>query len=435
MSKTSAAGQTGTPPDRARLQALHQQLSEHLDNGIIPFWLARAEDPDDGGYRTSFDEQGNAMPMPAKYLNSQCRLLWWFSHLRRHRPAVTAAAALARRGFEFILEHFWDDSHGGWFWTVKRDGARLDDGKIVYGQSFAIYALAEYYLATGDDRGLEYASATFDLLQKYCADTRHGGYYENLNVDWTPEAPGFAAGDRKGLDTHMHLMESFTVLYAASRQPLHRRKLIEITELILSRMIDPQSGCGLNQFDLAWRPLPAIAIKRTWNAERFGERPADPTETTSYGHNVELAWLLRRAVETAGEPFGPYLAVHRRLIDHAVAHGVDWTHGGLYRDGLRATGQALILEKEFWQNAEVLVGFLDGYEVHGDPRHLDAFENVWNFARQHFVVAGVGEWRILTDREGRPLDTNLGNAWKVSYHTGRAVSECVDRLSRLGRLG
>jgi mannose/cellobiose epimerase-like protein (N-acyl-D-glucosamine 2-epimerase family) len=50
-------------------------------------------------------------------------------------------------------------------WKVRRDGSRLDDGKITYGQSFAIYALAEYYLATSDRRALDYASQTFDLLQ------------------------------------------------------------------------------------------------------------------------------------------------------------------------------------------------------------------------------------------------------------------------------
>jgi len=33
-------------------------------------------------------------------------------------------------------------------------------------------------------------------------------------------------------------------------------------------MIDPKSGCGLNQFDVAWNPIEAIAIDRTWNAER-----------------------------------------------------------------------------------------------------------------------------------------------------------------------
>ena len=168
-----------------------------------------------------------------------------------------------------------------------------------------------------------------------------------MNADWSPETPGFGGGDRKTLDTHMHLMESFTVLYEASRAELHRRKLLEVLDLICTRMIDPETGCGLNQFDLAWNRVPALALKRTWNAERFGEQPAQPTETTSYGHNTELAWLMRRAVETVGADLEPCKPVLRRLLDHAVRHGVDWERGGLYRDGLRATGEAIVLEKEF----------------------------------------------------------------------------------------
>ena len=414
-----------------RLPELLGQVSDHLTKGIIPFWAERALDRDGGGYLTNFDEQGRPLGTPEKYLNSQCRLLWWFSTLQRCYPAAPACRELAKAGFDFMLRHFWDPAHGGWFWKVKRDGSRLDDGKIVYGQSFAIYALSEHYLATGDSRALDYATRTFDLLQVHAADTLHGGYYENLNVDWTPETPGFAGGDRKGLDTHLHLMESFTVLCQASRNPLHQRKLMELVELIRTRMIDPASGCGLNQFDLAWRSIPAIAIKRTWNAERFGERPAQPTETTSYGHNVELSWLLRRAIDVAGADLTPYRPIMKRLLDHAVTHGVDWERGGIYRDGLRSSGKAIVLEKEFWQHAEVLVGFLDGYELFNDPRYLEAFETVWSFVRAHMIIPGVGEWRTLLDRDGQPLDPNIGNEWKVSYHTGRATLECTQRLERL----
>ena len=93
---------------------------------------------------------------------------------------------------------------------MHQDGSCLDAGKIVYGQSFAIYALSEYALATADQQALDYAARTFDLLQIHCADTLNGGYLENLEADWTPAEAGFGGGDRKSLDTHMHLMEAFT---------------------------------------------------------------------------------------------------------------------------------------------------------------------------------------------------------------------------------
>lgn len=50
-----------------------------------------------------------------------------------------------------------------------------------HGQSFAIYALCEYTLDTGDPAGLVHAEKTFNLLQKHCAHTLYGGYFENLN--------------------------------------------------------------------------------------------------------------------------------------------------------------------------------------------------------------------------------------------------------------
>ena len=413
-----------------RLTTLYTAIRAHLETGIIPFWTTRAKDEECGGYLNCFDEQGRSLGTPEKYANAQCRLIWTFSQLARKGYGVAESRALAAWGADFLLGHFWDAEQQGFYWKTLRDGSALDEAKIVYGESFCIYALAEYTLGTGDARGLEYAARTFDQLQKYCADTRHGGYFENLNADWTLEAPGFAGGDRKGLDTHMHLMEAFTTLYEASGAEIHRRKLLEIIDLIATRMVDPVSGCGLNQFDAAFNPIPAIAVKRTWNAERLGEAPAQPTETTSFGHNVELFWLMQRALKIAGADPAPYLPAMRRLLDHAVAHGVDWEYGGIYRDGLRGGG-ALVLEKEFWQHSESLVGFLGGYEQFGDERYLDAFENLWNFVARYFIIAGVGEWRTLLDRRGNPIDANIGNLWKVSYHTGRAMIECTERLARL----
>ena len=232
------------------------------------------------------------------------------------------------------------------------------------------------------------------------------------------------------LSTHLHLMEAFTTLYVASGQEIHRRKLLEILNLLVQKMVNPATGCGRNQFDLAFHAIPAIAIRRTWNAERDGNAPASPTDTTSYGHNVELAWLLRRALETVGADQTPYRPVLYGLLDHAAKHGIDWEYGGLYRDGL-AQGEAVIKEKEFWQHAEALVGFLDGYAAFGEVRFLDAFEQVWRFVNTYMIAHASGEWHTLLNREGQILDPRLGNPWKVSYHTGRALLECVRRLEDL----
>lgn len=414
-----------------RMQQALDELTEHFEDGLIPFWLAKGIDREQGGYLTCFDSDGRPTGDTDKYIVTQTRMIWGFSALARLYPERTDLAALARQGVDFFIEHFWDRTYGGWFWRTARDGAAVDTGKVVYGQSFAIYALSEYALATGDPRGLEYAHRTFDLLQIHATDTFNGGYYENLEPDWRVSEPGFAAGDRKSLDIHMHLLEAYTTLAQASGAEIHRRKLQEVIDLILVKMVHPVSGCGLNQFTLDFTPIPAISIRRTWNAERASsEVLATPTDTTSYGHNVELAWLLNRAADVLGAPRDRYAEVTRRLVDHALRFGLDHEYGGVYRDGPHE-GPALVRDKEWWQNCEALVGFLDAYERLGDPRYLEAFLATWGFDHARFINAEVGEWRQLLTRTGDVIVGDIGNPWKAMYHSGRAVLESIKRLQRL----
>jgi mannobiose 2-epimerase len=418
-------------PTPSSLKDVRDRLANHLDNEIIPFWLNNGVDWQQGGFLTCFDANGKPSGDDHKYLVTQSRMIWGMSAFYRLYPTRQTLYRAAVHGVDFFIRHFWDQCNGGWRWKTARDGTVLDNGKLVYGQSFAIYALSEYTLATQDQRGLEYAGQTFDLLQKYAADNCRGGYYENLEPDWSVSAAGFAGGDRKSLDIHMHLLEAFTTLYECSQKEIHKRKLQEVIALILSKMVHPISGCGLNQFDLEFKPIPAINIRRTWNAERAtGEIIATPTDTTSYGHNLELAWLLNRAAEIIGMPAGYYDEITRKLVDHSLEYGFDHSLGGVYRDGPHK-GPPLVYDKEWWQNCEALVGYLDAYEKLKDSRYLEAFLKTWAFADRFLINHQVGEWRQLVKRDGEVIVGDIGNPWKGIYHTGRAVMESLMRLRNL----
>jgi mannobiose 2-epimerase len=413
------------------LHFIRAQVRDHLYQGIMPFWANHGIDHEYGGYLTNLDDQGNLIQADTdKYIVTQTRMIWGMSVFSELLPNARQYLDFAKQGADFFIRNFWDRECGGWGWRVKRDGSVIDSGKVMYGQSFAIYALAQYSLSTKDARGLDYASQTFDLMQKYCADTARGGYYENLEPDWQLSDPGFCAGDRKSLDIHMHLLEAFTTLAQASGLEIHRRKLQEVIDLILEFMIDYENGCGRNQFDLSFHPIPSIAIRRTWNAERKGEAVSDPIDTTSYGHNLELCWLLLRAGEILGQLPSKYSETLRLLGEHALRWGIDWEFGGVYRDGPH-NGPALVHEKEFWQNAEALVGLLDCYLTLSDERYLKAFKLCWKFVNQHMINHKQGEWLTLVSRTGDPLWADLGNPWKACYHTGRAMHEVLKRLDRI----
>jgi mannobiose 2-epimerase len=205
-----------------------------LSDKMIPFWLDRSVDDVHGGYLTSFDERGLFDGDDRKYIVTQSRMLWGFSALVDFaRPEDRARMEeAARQGARFFIDRFWDKEYGGFYWQLNRDGTVRDPAKLVYGESFAIYALAEYSRVYRDAAALEYATRAFELLQVYAADTMNGGYLENLERDFSPSPGGAFAGDRKSLDIHMHLMEAFTTLHLAGRTEITARKLREVTGLI-----------------------------------------------------------------------------------------------------------------------------------------------------------------------------------------------------------
>jgi len=407
-------------------------LLSSLRDGILPFWSTRALDTECGGYFTEFDGDGRLVDdAHDKYIVTQSRLVWSFSTFARFADDSSDVLALARHGVDFLVDKFLDQSHGGWRWRVSRAGDPIDEAKLTYGQSFALYALAAFARATGETRAHRLAEETFDILCRNAADSAHGGYYENLERNWRLSAGGSAAGDRKSLDIHMHLLEALAELLRLTSDPVHALRLCEVRELIRSRMIDPSTGAGAMQYSLDFEPLPPIVIDRTWIAERPGARalPRAPVNLTSYGHNLELGWLLADADSALGEAGASDVEIER-LARHALAHGYDQRYGGVYREG-PADGSAIDRDKEFWQNAEAMVGFLEAHRITGDEAFLDAFEGTWAFAHTHLVHPDFGEWRIRTTETGEVVVGDLGNAWKNAYHTGRAALECVRRLDAL----
>ena len=65
----------------------YKKVHEHLYNELIPFWEKNAVDKQYGGFLTNFDANGQVLPMPEKYLNTQCRMIWWFSQLNSIAPS------------------------------------------------------------------------------------------------------------------------------------------------------------------------------------------------------------------------------------------------------------------------------------------------------------------------------------------------------------
>jgi len=418
--------------NKEKIAELKQEAQNHLINELLPFWTTRMIDNENGGFITHFDKDGNDTGEDEKSLIAQTRCLYTISSAHRAGYGDGKLAGMAKHGADFIIDKMWDKEHDGFYWMLDRKGNVKIDQKIIYGHSFAIYSLAEYTLATGDTRGIEYAEKVFDLLQKYCVDSMYGGYWEMFRRDWTLCGPGSAGGDRKTLDVHMHLMEAFTTLYECSGKEVHRRKLLEDIDLLLNRIIHPVYKTGIPQFYKDWTVAPQIKFDIIWGWDRFSEegQKGNATDNTCYGHNAEFAWLLLHSLEILKISEESYLDLFRIIYDHTVDNGIDWEYGGVYVEGPHSGG-VYDKEKEFWQQAEVLIGLLDAVILFRSDKYFEAYENVHRFVMDKVVNKGVGEWYPLLSRKGEPIWTHMGHSWKINYHTVRAMIQSIQRLEQL----
>jgi len=418
--------------DKNEVLKFKNEAKNHLLNELLPFWTTRMKDEVNGGYLTHFDKNGNDSGEDEKSLIAQTRCLYTVSSAHRAGCGEGRYAELARHGFDFLIRKMWDPEFGGFYWMTDRKGNVRNDQKIIYGHSFAIYSLSEYTLATGDPRGLEYAEKVFDLIQKYCVDSMYGGYWEMFSRDWTLCGPGSQGGDRKTLDVHMHLMEAFTTLYECSGKDVHRRKLKEVIDLLISRIIHPVYKTGIPQFFKDWTVAPQIKFDIIWGWDRFSEegQKGNATDNTCYGHNAEFAWLLIHALDILKCNPAKYADLFRTIFDHTVNNGIDFDFGGVYVEGPHSGG-VYDKEKEFWQQAEVLTGMLDAFILFGDDKYWEAYKNVHRFVFDKFINKGIGEWYPLLSRRGKPIWTHMGHSWKINYHTVRSMIQSIKRLERI----
>ena len=111
-----------------------------------------------------------------------------------------------------------------------------------------------------------------------------------------------------------------------------------------------------------------------------------------------------------------------------LEQGVD-SDGGLLDEG-DASGP-IGHHKHWWPQAEALVGFLNAYQLNGDPRFLDATLASWHFIKECFVDREHGEWFATVDGQGRPLDLEKAGMWKTPYHNARACLEVTARIRDL----
>ena len=425
---------TYLPANAAAYRHFADATEAMLRQDVLGVWYPRSIDNIHGGFNADFARDWSPLPSHGKFSVFQGRMTWVAAEVVLRRPDLRAQyLPYVRHGADYLANVLWDKQDGGFFWGLDDDGSisrTFTDNKQLYGISFAIYGLAAAYQATHDAADLALAERAFTWTDQHAHDAKNGGYYEWLTRAGIPlQAAPYEATIRslpgtdfpigyKSMNTHIHLLESFTELLKVWPDPTLRARVAELQHLVRD-IITVQPGCMNLYLTNEWQAVP---------------------DHDSYGHDVEATYLIDEAGEQLARS-GPAPSpaerdrtekVGRMLMDHALAYGWDTAHGGLYHSG-SFNGHPDDLLKEWWVQMESLNTLLLLHERYG--RRTDVywqdFQLQWQWIQRYQVDHEFHGEHELIKPDGTPLQPMKGRIWKASYHEARALMNVEARLQHL----
>lgn len=395
------------------MQDLRQQVETELLSGILPFWLKYTVDDEFGGFRGQIANDLTIDPFADKGLILNARILWTFSkaHSVYRDPLYRAAA---QRAYRYLSSYFWDEEFGGVYWMLDCQGRPTDTKKRIYGQAFTVYALAEYFHATGDREALGKALRMVLQIERASHDDLHGGYFETCERNWSlaldQRLSAVDMNEKKSMNTHLHLLEAYATLLRFHEDETVRLRLRELIQMFLDHIVGADTHHFILFFDEQWHPR---------------------SNKISFGHDIEGSWLLCEAAEILGD--AAILARVRKLaVKMAQAvyeQGLD-ADGGLFYEADPAG--MTDSDKHWWPQAEAVVGFLNALQLSGQQHFLDAAARSWAFIEKYIVDREHGEWFGRVSKTGVPnAEEDKVGPWKCPYHNSRTCFEVMQRLDAM----
>ena len=400
--------------------------AEHmLRQDILGKWFPACIDNVNGGFNASFDREWKPGKSEGKFSVFQGRMTWVSAQVVIRRPDLKAQyLPYVRHGIEYLNNVLWDKQYGGFYWGLQDDGKispSFTDGKHLYGISFAIYGAAAAYQATKDPKALELAQKAFRWTDEHAHDAKNGGYFEWLTREGQVVSDEVDIGKvshswvgpigYKSMNTHIHLLESFSQLYEVWKDETLRKRVEELLAIVRDK-ISVEPGAMNLYFTNDWRAIP---------------------DHDSYGHDIETTYLMLEAEDVLGNGHDPRTdRMAKLLTDHAMAYGWDENLGGIYEDGT-ATGKAEDMRKEWWVEFEALNTFLLLHEKYGQQTdvYFKAFQRQWQYLKDYQIDHEYGGDYPMVDASGQPVTLTKGSIWKAAYHDGRALMNVTERLHRL----
>lgn len=391
-------------PDDVFVEELQQEV-----HAILQYWLKFTIDEHNGGFYGSVDNDNFPDILAPKGLVLNSRILWAFSAaaVNDYKPEYKTAAD---RAFTYIQQHFIDETYGGAYWSVDVNGKSLDTKKQVYGIAFCVYGLSEYVKLTQNQDALALAIKLYEVIEQQAKDNVGEGYTEAFQQNWQP-IEDLRLSDKdsntpKTTNTHLHIIEAYANLYEVWPNEQLAENIKAILTIFDKYIIDKQTH-HLKLF-----------FTNNWQSQ---------TNTYSFGHDIETAWLLQHCAAVIKN------SVYEQYFKNLAVKMAQVTQNWVDKDGalwyeLDISTKVINKQKHWWVQAEAMVGFYNAYQLTGNKLFKQLSISNWQFIKHFLIDVETGEWFWGVDENHQLLNEPKAGFWKCPYHNVRACLQLISRV-------
>ena len=215
----------------------------------------------------------------------------------------------------------------------------------------------------------------------------------------------------KGMNTNLHVLEAYTCLFQASKNPLVGNALEKLIDVFNEKIID-KNGHVVIFFSENWTPK---------------------TSEISYGHDIETSWLLWEAAVLVNNPEQLKKIKQRvlHMVDAFLVEGYDeQSHSVFYE--LHTKNNVLDADRHWWVQVEAMEGLANAFKITQNKAYLDIVFSIWKYVSTYMIDRENGEWFWRVSEHNVPYVTDQkAGMWKCPYHNSRALMRIIDKINSL----
>jgi mannose/cellobiose epimerase-like protein (N-acyl-D-glucosamine 2-epimerase family) len=341
--------------------------------------------------------QADLTPTPLGYRRGMVvgRQLFFFSHAYRlTRDPIYEDRA--RCLFADLVSHFWDQTNGGWYFSLNDDSTPHDTTKDLYHHAFIMLGLAHYLAIFADKDALDWLYKTNELVFRHFS-LPTGWFAPSMTRDWT------ILGKNLEQNPHMHLLEAYLSSYNATKDDSFLECSTQIMSIYTELLRTTDGSKVLEHLDENGRPS------------------GEEGNSIQPGHLYEWYWLVNEYADIAGLP--AYRATCTPIMAWADRWSLDPSAGGIY-DMVDTGGNVVSNRKRIWPVTECIKALATLARISGGEQSYEALARWITFIGEKYCTVD-GAWHEYLNQSLEPDCDYM--PMSTPYHVGMAALE-VERL-------